>query len=249
MPTELETRLAAVEKENRIVKRQLARKQEDLRQLEETLSSHVSLLKTRNAELLEYQAIIQRSEEQYRKMAHYDALTGLPNRVLFQDHFEKAITRANREQNMVALLFIDLDRFKNVNDTAGHDAGDAILKETSCRLRACARKSDVVCRIGGDEFIVLIEKLLTPQLVEFFVERMLAKLAEDFVCTDQVYSINASIGVSIYPLDGGDLETLIHNADSAMYEVKKRGRNGWRFYNAALRHETEKSKGKQWFPG
>ena len=116
-------------------------------------------------------------------------------------------------------------------------------------LRACARKSDVVCRIGGDEFIVLIEKLLTPQLVEFFVERMLAKLAEDFVCTDQVYSINASIGVSIYPLDGGDLETLIHNADSAMYEVKKRGRNGWRFYNAALRHETEKSKGKQWFPG
>ena len=128
-------------------------------------------------------------------------------------------------------------------------AVDAILKETGCRLRACARKSDVVCRIGGDEFIVLIEKLLTPQLVEFFVERMLAKLAEDFVCTDQVYSINASIGVSIYPLDGGDLETLIHNADSAMYEVKKRGRNGWRFYNAALRHETEKSKGKQWFPG
>ena len=245
MPTELEMRLAAVEKENCILKRQLERHQEDLLQLEEALSSHVKLLKIRNSELLEYQAKIQRSEGQYKKMAHYDALTGLPNRVLFQDHFKKAITRAKRENSFVALLFIDLDRFKNVNDTSGHDAGDAVLKETGSRLSACVRKSDVVCRIGGDEFIVLIEKLVTPQSVKLFVERMLTKLAEDFVCSNQVYSIEASIGVSLYPFDGDDLETLIHNADSAMYEVKKSGRKGWSFYNAALREETEKSKGKQ----
>ena len=228
--SELETRIAALEKENRILAKRLARSEENRVLLEESLSSHLELLKIRNAELQACQEEIRRSEEEYKKLAHHDFLTGLPNRILFQEQLTKAIMRAKREQCSAALLFIDLDNFKIVNDVAGHDAGDTVLRETATRLLACVRGGDMVCRIGGDEYVALLEKLTEPAAVRKVAERILHKMTKPFTYKEHRFFVSASIGVSLFPLDGDNMEILLHKADCAMYGVKRSGRNRWLFF-------------------
>lgn len=227
---DLEVRVTALEKENRILKKQLVRSEENRVLLEDSLSSHVSVLKIRNAELLEYQEKIRRSEARYKKLAYHDVLTGLPNRALFRDQLTRAISRAKREQYSVALLFIDLDQFKTVNDLAGHDAGDSVLRETGQRLLTCIRGGDIACRIGGDEFVVLLDCLPERQVAIHIVKRILADMAKPFVFQTVEFFISASIGVSLFPFDGEDMETLMQKADYAMYGAKQNGRNGWRLF-------------------
>jgi diguanylate cyclase (GGDEF)-like protein len=227
---DLEKRIRELEKENRILAKRLERSEEDRALLEESLSSHVSVLKIRNAELLEYQAEIHRSEARYKELAHYDALTGLPNRVMFQEYLARAILRAKRKECAMALLYIDLDRFKNVNDLAGHDAGDFVLKEAGRRLLACIRGGDITCRIGGDEFIVLLDCLPDRQVAAHIATRILAELEVPFVFEAVEFSVGASIGISLFPTDGEDMETLMQKADRAMYSVKQNGCNGWQFF-------------------
>ncbi len=228
--SDLEARITALEKENRILEKRLARSEENRVLLEESLSSHLSVLKIRNAELLEYQEKIRRSEARYRELAHYDSLTGLPNRVLFRDQLTRAIFRAKREECSMALLFIDLDRFKAVNDDAGHDAGDSVLRDTAKRLLACIRGGDIACRIGGDEFIVLLDCLPDRQVAINIAERILTEMDKPFVFEAVEFLIGASIGISLFPFDGEDMETLMKKADRAMYGVKQNGCNGWRFF-------------------
>jgi diguanylate cyclase (GGDEF)-like protein len=228
--SDLEARITALEKENRILEKRLARSEENRVLLEESLSSHLSVLKIRNAELVEYQEKIRRSEARYRELAHHDSLTGLPNRVLFQEQLTRAIFRAKREECSMALLFIDLDRFKAVNDDAGHDAGDSVLRDTAKRLLACIRGGDIACRIGGDEFIVLLDCLPDRQVVINIAERILAEMDKPFVFASVEFVIGASIGISLFPFDGEDMETLMQKADRAMYGVKRNGCNGWRFF-------------------
>ena len=228
--SDLQAQIAALMTENRILKKQLARSEENRELLEESLSSHLSVLKIRNVELLEYQEKIRRSEARYKELAHYDALTGLPNRLLFQDQLTRAIFRAKREQFSIALLFIDLDRFKIVNDEAGHDAGDSVLREAGRRLLTCIRGGDIACRIGGDEFVVLLDCLPDRQVAIYIAERILADMAKPFAFGADKFSIGASIGISLFPFDGEDTESLLQKADRAMYRAKQRGRNGWMFF-------------------
>jgi diguanylate cyclase (GGDEF)-like protein len=228
---ELEARISGLAKENRILKKQLARSEENRVLLEESLFSHLELLKLRNAELVQFQEKIRLSEAKYKELAHYDSLTGLPNRILFQDQLARTIFRAKREQCSVALLFIDLDRFKDVNDLAGHDAGDSVLKETGRRLLACIRGGDMASRIGGDEFVIVLDSLPERQVAMQVAERILAAMSRPFVFQEDTFSIGASIGVSLFPFDGEDTETLLQKADCAMYGVKRSGRNGWKFFH------------------
>ena len=224
---DMELRIASLEKENLILRKLLERSKKSRAMLEETVSSQLELLKVRNDELQKYQEEIRRSEARFKELAHHDPLTGLANRILFQEQLTKAMMRAKREQRSIALLFIDLDNFKIVNDTAGHDAGDAVLQETGHRLLDCVRGYDTVCRIGGDEYVALLEQLPERVVVESVAERIVAKMSKPFVYQEHCFSVSASIGISMYPMDGDNMEELMHKADSAMYRVKRSGRNGW----------------------
>ena len=172
------------------------------------------------------------AEERIRHLASYDELTGLPNRSMFHERLHHALAQAQRHSRPLAALFIDLDRFKNINDTLGHEAGDRVLKEVAERLRGCLRDSDTVGRLGGDEFVVLLEEL--PQLsdVAAVAQKILDAVARPFILAARDYHIGASIGISAFPEDGKDLQTLMKNADAAMYRAKEQGRNNYQFYSA-----------------
>jgi diguanylate cyclase (GGDEF)-like protein/PAS domain S-box-containing protein len=157
--------------------------------------------------------------------ANHDVLTGLPNRVLLRDRLERAIVRARRTESQVVILFIDLDGFKTVNDALGHFAGDKLLKAVSARLRATAREEDTIARIGGDEFVILLEKINTTDQIETVTQKIIAIFEEHFVVDRHELFVGASIGVSVFPKDGEDHETLLNNADTAMYRAKAGGRN------------------------
>ena len=174
-----------------------------------------------------------RTEEQVYRLAHYDALSGLPNRLLFKDRLQHAIDRARRGKGQVAVLFIDLDRFKPVNDTFGHAAGDQVLLEVARRLAAAARESDTVARFGGDEFAVALEEVDRNQ-AERAAERLLEVLRRPIPVHDQYVHLGASIGISMYPEDGEDADNLLQFSDLAMYRVKEQGRNGVCFFRAEL---------------
>jgi diguanylate cyclase (GGDEF)-like protein len=228
--TLLEKHLAMLERENRIIKKKLERSEANRGILEEALASHLELLKVCNAEIEESREIIRQSEARYRSLALYDSLTGLPSRVLFQERLSRAVAHAEKVNCLVALLFTDLDRFKTVNDTAGHETGDMVLKEAGERLVTCVRNEDTVARIGGDEFVVLLENIPDRQAAVRSTERILAVMSEPFLVRNSMLSVSASIGISLFPFDGEDIDTLLKNADAAMYSVKRRGRNGWGFY-------------------
>jgi diguanylate cyclase (GGDEF)-like protein/PAS domain S-box-containing protein len=173
---------------------------------------------------IEYRRDITRTkkaEERLEHLAHYDALTGLPNRTLFFDRFNHALSRVRRAAGSLALLFLDLDGFKLINDNLGHDSGDILLKGVSERLLTCVRESDTVARMGGDEFTLILESITGSADAGRVAEKIIEVLAKPFNLGDNEKFIGASIGISVYPDDGDDTETLLKKSDSAMYAAKK----------------------------
>jgi diguanylate cyclase (GGDEF)-like protein/PAS domain S-box-containing protein len=165
------------------------------------------------------------AQQQVNFLAYYDALTGLPNRALLQDRLREALNSACRERRRSALLFLDLDRFKIINDSLGHSFGDLLLRQVADRLRAQIRKQDTVARVGGDEFLVLLPGVETIAEVQSMASRIVSSLTGEFIIQGRSLSVSCSLGISIFPEHGGDEETLIKNADAAMYNAKEKGCN------------------------
>ena len=176
----------------------------------------------------------QRDADTIRHLAHHDELTGLPNRKLFADRLSCAVSRARRSGQMAALMFIDLDRFKEVNDTLGHAAGDKVLRAAGQLLRDSLRTSDTVARMGGDEFTIILEDVADLDRVETVAEKIKSAFAAPVMTEDGVdVFVTPSIGITLYPRDGESAEALLNAADAAMYDAKAAGRNAWRFYQRA----------------
>jgi diguanylate cyclase (GGDEF)-like protein/PAS domain S-box-containing protein len=171
------------------------------------------------------------AEERIQNLAYHDALTGLPNRASFSLMLNHAISRARREGSGFAILFIDLDEFKQVNDTLGHEAGDALLRDVGNRLKSCVRQNDIVARLGGDEFVVLLEDVSAPQQAAKVAEKILLQIAETPQQSGTPHGVTASIGISFYREDGEDEKTLMKNADGAMYRAKQRAKNNFQFHS------------------
>ncbi len=173
------------------------------------------------------------AEELIWHQAHHDALTGLPNRTLFADRLLQAVHIAKKSQKkQLAVMFIDLDRFKWVNDTMGHEAGDLLLKEVALRLNACVRDTDTVARLGGDEFTVIMTQINHILDTQTIAKRILKSLSTPFMLKEQEVSIASSIGIASFPKDGLDAETLLKKADTAMYQAKNQGRNRFIFFDS-----------------
>lgn len=177
--------------------------------------------------------ITERKDAEFRiwQQAHFDALTRLPNRSLFNDRLSQEVVRARRSGSPLAVMFVDLDRFKQVNDTLGHDAGDQLLQQVAARLRLCVRESDTVSRVGGDEFIILLTDLNRDGEASDIAHRIIYELSEPFLIGSREASIGVSIGISIHPRDGDNPASLLRNADLAMYWSKAGGRNTYRFFS------------------
>ncbi len=172
-----------------------------------------------------------RKDEKIKYLAFFDALTDLPNRSLLMERLEQRIISYEREQCNLALMFIDLDGFKVVNDLVGHNAGDGVLKEVAKRLKAHVRKSDTVARVGGDEFIFILNGTRGKDEVEFVANRIIRSINEPIELFDKKFNIGASIGISMFPSDGSTPLDLINNADRAMYAAKGSGKNNFRFFS------------------
>ncbi|MBI4207443.1 MAG: diguanylate cyclase [Betaproteobacteria bacterium] len=171
------------------------------------------------------------AEHNLQFVATHDALTGLPNRTMFGERLSQALAQAHRYNRHLALLFIDLDGFKAINDTWGHDAGDVLLREIATSLRSCLREGDVIGRIGGDEFVVLIEEFGDPERLALVASKILETVARRVLVRGHECQVTASVGISAYPQDGKDSQTLLKNADSAMYRAKEQGKNRFQFYS------------------
>jgi diguanylate cyclase (GGDEF)-like protein/PAS domain S-box-containing protein len=171
------------------------------------------------------------AEERIRYLALYDALTGLPNRTLLQDRLAKALAAARRQEHKVALLFLDLDRFKDINDSLGHSVGDLLLQGVAERLKSWGREQDTVARIGGDEFLITVTGVKDTQDAAVAAERLMDAMTAEFVVQGHPLSIGCSIGISVFPEHGADGEALIKNADAAMYSAKDSGRNNFHFFS------------------
>ncbi len=175
-----------------------------------------------------------KAEQEVQHLAHYDPLTGQPNRLLLQERLQHALIRAQRDDNRVGVLFVDLDHFKWVNDTLGHSTGDELLKKVAQKMQDCVRHGDTVARLGGDEFVIILYGFSSDDELTHFAQRFLETLARP-VSLDGIEVLNsASIGIAVYPLDGRDVETLLRNADAAMYSAKEHGRNNYQFYSSEL---------------
>jgi diguanylate cyclase (GGDEF)-like protein len=170
------------------------------------------------------------AEERIQYLAYYDALTGLPNRTLLQDRLSNALARARRQKDKVALLFLDLDRFKFVNDSLGHSVGDLLLQAVADRLKKWARAQDTVARQGGDEFLIVMTDVHDIPGAAIAAERLMDAMTAEFVVQGRSLSVSCSVGISIFPEHGADGETLIKNADAAMYSAKDYGRDNFRFF-------------------
>ncbi|MCC7218973.1 MAG: diguanylate cyclase, partial [Burkholderiales bacterium] len=173
-----------------------------------------------------------RAEERIRRLAHFDELTGLPNRTMFMHTLARALSLAQRRGKQFALFFIDLDRFKNINDSLGHEAGDRLLQDVARRLRQHLRESDTVARLGGDEFVVLVEDSADPRELNAIAQNILNAVGRPYLLAGREYHVTGSIGISAFPDDGLDPATLLKNADIAMYLAKDSGKNNFQFYSA-----------------
>jgi diguanylate cyclase (GGDEF)-like protein/PAS domain S-box-containing protein len=174
---------------------------------------------------------LKQAEEQIRQLADYDTLTGLPNRRLLLDRLERTLAQARRHRRSMAVMFLDLDRFKQINDTLGHAAGDELLQRMAERLVACVREGDTVARPGGDEFVVLLAEINLPQDAARVAEKIVAACARPVEVAGHPLTVTISIGIAVYPVDGtDDVEGLMKKADMAMYAAKEAGRNTWRFF-------------------
>jgi len=175
-----------------------------------------------------------RMEEEIKHMAQHDTLTGLPNRRLFNEIIHIELAQARRNGRKVALLFLDLDRFKEINDTLGHETGDQLLKQTAVRLKGIIRTSDTVARIGGDEFNVLIPDIAYPEYASEVAHKILNEIRKPFEVKGHDLAVSTSIGISVFPDDGEEVDTLMRYADIAMYYAKEHGRNMLQFYNPVI---------------
>jgi diguanylate cyclase (GGDEF)-like protein/PAS domain S-box-containing protein len=180
-----------------------------------------------------------RAQEQIHYQANYDELTKLPNRRLFQDRLQQEILKAQRERGQVALLFIDLDNFKEINDSLGHEHGDQLLRETALRLRECVRETDTVARLGGDEFTIILPMVKTSSEVELVAQKIIQSLTLPFSLGQTLGYVSASIGITIYPQDGDSSTALLKNADQAMYEAKHLGKNRFSYFTRAMQQTSQ----------
>jgi diguanylate cyclase (GGDEF)-like protein/PAS domain S-box-containing protein len=201
---------------------------------------HYSALRDESGRLVSILSLAQdvssriQAEERLQYMATHDGLTGLPNSVLLNDRLDAALARARRAKRRVGVMFLDLDHFKDVNDTLGHRVGDLLLKDLSRRIRAALRQSDVLARISGDEFVVVLEDLADESAPERVARMILDEVRRPFQVEGQEIHVSGSLGLAIHPDDGNDAETLLKNADAAMYHAKELGRNGFRLFSAEL---------------
>lgn len=172
----------------------------------------------------------EQAEERLWHVAHHDSLTGLPNRMLLNLRLDHAIQQAARKHSQMALLFLDLDHFKTVNDTLGHRTGDELLKQATSRIQGCVREGDTLARLGGDEFVLMLENLSDSMSARHVADKILDSLSKPFRLKQHDYVTTASIGISIFPEDGKDVTTLLQSADTAMYQAKAQGRNCYHYY-------------------
>ncbi len=178
---------------------------------------------------------LNRQKDSLAYKAHHDALTGLPNRALFNDRLEQAISKARRHKEKIALFFIDLDHFKQINDTLGHEVGDEVLKFFAKRLNASVRTEDTIARLGGDEFMVIMENLQNSEAISVVANKIVSIVKEPIVLGEQTLNLGTSIGISVYPQNGETSEVLIKNADIAMYKAKDEGRDNYQFYTPEMK--------------
>jgi diguanylate cyclase (GGDEF)-like protein len=178
---------------------------------------------------------LQAANEQLRNIALYDNLTGLPNRMLLDDRMVQTLSRAERKKESFALMFVDLDKFKPVNDSFGHGVGDELLKAVALRLTGCIRKADTVARTGGDEFVIVLSEIREAKDAAMVCKKLLDELSRPFFVAGHELGISCSIGISVYPIDGKTVNTLMINADAAMYHAKRGGRNSYRFFGPEVR--------------
>ncbi|RAU21303.1 response regulator [Paramagnetospirillum kuznetsovii] len=171
------------------------------------------------------------NEERIKRLAHHDSLTGLPNRNLLNDRINHALARVRRHGGRMAVLYVDLDKFKPINDTLGHEAGDVVLKEVARRLSTCIRGSDTVSRVGGDEFVVVMEEVARPGEAAMVARKIIDSLTKPVEFNEHACQVGASIGIAIFPDDGATMEEVSKAADVAMYRVKHSGRNAFCFYS------------------
>ena len=176
-----------------------------------------------------------RATQRITQLAHYDHLTGLANRGLFYERLNCAVARCNRNDMAMALMFLDLDHFKAINDTLGHDCGDSLLKTVATRIKKCIREIDTGVRLGGDEFAVLLEQIVSVEDVSAVAERILQLLAQPIIVNHHQFQITGSLGVTIYPWDSADPQELLAHADAAMYRAKAQGGNNYQFYTAGMK--------------
>ncbi len=179
------------------------------------------------------------AEETIQRQANFDPLTQLPNRRLFLDRLGQEIIKSQRADFFLALLLVDLDEFKEVNDTLGHDVGDILLQEAAQRIRSCIRDADTVARLGGDEFTVILAGLSDRTHIEDIAQKIIGRMAEPFRLGDEVVYVTASIGITVYPGDADDIDTLLKHADQAMYAAKKHGRNRFFYFTASLQEAAQ----------
>ncbi|OGT20994.1 MAG: hypothetical protein A2V90_08635 [Gammaproteobacteria bacterium RBG_16_57_12] len=202
--------------------------------------STISAVKDDDGRLINYVSVfsdissIKQSQEQLNYLAHHDPLTHLPNRILFNDRLEHAMQRAQREERQMAVLFLDLDRFKTINDSLGHPVGDLLLKLVADRIRKTMREEDTVARLGGDEFIMLLEDVRDTQDIALLAQKLIQEFNTPFIVHERELHLGISMGISLFPRDGTDSATLIKNADAAMYRAKEEGRNDYQFYTTSL---------------
>jgi diguanylate cyclase (GGDEF)-like protein len=217
---------------------------EKLKTHQEELEARV-VQRTRELERanLELAASKEQAESVAKRMqfhAHHDALTGLPNRVLLNDRIKSELAHARREQSLMALLFLDLDRFKIINDSLGHATGDQLLRIISRRIKDCIREGDTVARLGGDEFMVLLPRITSASDAGRIGNKIIESLTDPVACNGHDLHITTSVGISIYPFDGTDSDTLVKNADISMYRAKELGRNKVVYYTAELNAGSRK---------
>ena len=215
----------------------------DLRESHHNLEK---LVEERTQELVDSNLLLEseieerkKTEVEIKKMAYHDHLTGLPNRRMFNERLEQAIFLAKRMERTFGIIFIDIDSFKIVNDTMGHDHGDELLKEIANRLLYATRKSDTVCRVGGDEFIISVQNLASPEDILIIADKLINCLREPIKLKGQDLFVTASLGISMYPADGEDVVTLIKNADIAMYTAKEKGKNKYVLCTPVMKDKVE----------